>query len=888
MRAIALIITGALLAVSCQGGATSSSSQGDIEQDVNIWNEVWTDKASDDVGLDTNEFGTDLWVQEASEVSEGVEGEVEPGGFGWPCSKNSDCTYGLCLQTLQGSICTVPCVEECDDPDFVCRYITPPGLDPMWACVPKDTALCRPCLKDSDCGGVEGEVAKCVVYGPLGTFCATVCESDMDCLSNFECKAGYTGQMVCISKTGDCPCIYGFAGLRTQCYQENDYGKCFGQRQCSRAQDRFEWEECTASMPLPEVCNGVDDDCDGLVDEGLGEIVCGKGVCQRVIQACVDGQPQQCDPYLGATEEKCNGLDDDCDGLTDEEWPLKGQPCDGPDPDSCANGIYGCSDDGTTVLCMHDDVNFEEVCNGLDDDCDGETDEVEDLGETTCGLGICRHTVPNCIGGIVQECNPFEGALPDDDPDPDYLDTNCDGIDGDASLAIFVDLASGRDVNPGTMDLPKKTINAGIQQAKQDGKRYVLVSLGTYNETVQLADGVGVYGQYDRALGWQRKAENVTQIKGGTKAVIADGLSNPTTIEGFFITSDSASNFGESSYGIFAKNSPGLRVVNCVIQAGNGASGAPGQSGYAGGNGSNGSNGSQGCEYGCAPGCACLPWTCGSCTRPLGGAGGASPCGCTGGAGGDGGSSWGSGTAGGKGQCAGGGNGGAGGAPGSNGVPGSIGLDGARGDDGAGGGQIGTASEQGYIPADGAPGQNGSHGGGGGGGGCGGGDKPDCLFQGYCATYGSSGGGGGGGGCGGTGGGGGKGGGGSFGIFVYGAGITVEKTIIKTGSGGTGGSGGAGGQGGSGGSGGAGGPHGDNDSQGDGAPGGRGGRGGDGGHGGGGGGGPSIGIFCSPNGLLINVSGTTFQTGQGGAGGLSQGNPGQVGLRADTYGCSLP
>jgi hypothetical protein len=47
----------------------------------------------------------------------------------------------------------------------------------------------------------------------------------------------------------------------------------------------------------------------------------------------------------------------------------------------------------------------------------------------------------------------------------------------------------------------------------------VLVSLGVYGESVTLRNGIGLYGQYDRANGWQRKPENVTQIKGGNIAV---------------------------------------------------------------------------------------------------------------------------------------------------------------------------------------------------------------------------------------------------------------------------------------------------------------------------------------------------------------------------------
>ncbi len=826
----------------------------------------------------------------------GGEQGPTPGGFGWPCTLNTDCDSGLCLQTLMGSLCTVPCLDDCPDPSWVCEYISPPGMDPLYACVPPRTSLCRPCKADSDCELVPGEEARCVVYGPQGRFCGVACENTTDCPEGYLCAdlqtAGGEAARACAADSGDCPCLFGFVGLATPCFVHNEVGTCLGQRLCAKVGDGVAWLACDAATPSVETCNSVDDDCNGVPDDGLGTLLCGTGVCARDLPACDQGKPAICDPFAGATIEKCNDLDDDCDGETDEMWPDKGSPCDGPDADSCENGLLGCSDQGDSLVCMHDDVNFVEVCNGLDDDCDGETDEVADLGETTCGLGVCRHTIPNCLGGQVQTCNPMEGALPDDDPDPDYLDTNCDGIDGDIQKAVFVDVATGKDLNPGTPDLPKKSIAAGLEQAQADGKVYVVVSLGVYNESVTLRDGIGLYGQYDKANGWQRKPENTTQVKGGTRALVADGIAKPTVVQGFFITSDSATNPGESSYGVFARNSPGLSLVGNTIQAGSGAAGATGAPGLPGLNGSNGSNGSPGCEYACRddklecgfPSFICALKPCGSCSRPLGGSGGASPCDSPGGQGGDGGFSESSGEKGAKGSGPSGGNGGYGGAKGGNGGPGDPGLSGQAGANGGGGLNFGAAGHDGYVPANGVSGANGTNGSGGGGGGGGGGDlyafAEDC-----CRTYGSSGGGGGGGGCAGQGGAGGGGGGGSFGVYVVGASVRIEKCVIKTGNGGPGGNGGFGGAGGTGGSGGSGGPKGDDDDQGLGAAGGKGGDGGHGGHGGGGGGGPTIGVVCAA-GAGVTLSQTSFQLGLPGQGGWSQGNSGVQGLKAETHGCN--
>jgi triacylglycerol lipase len=72
--------------------------------------------------------------------------------------------------------------------------------------------------------------------------------------------------------------------------------------------------------------------------------------------------------------ERCNGRDDDGDGATDEDWPELGGPCDGDDEDLCPNGTWRCRADGAGVECV-ELVSAVEVCNGRDDDCDGETDE---------------------------------------------------------------------------------------------------------------------------------------------------------------------------------------------------------------------------------------------------------------------------------------------------------------------------------------------------------------------------------------------------------------------------------------------------------------------------------------------------------------------------------
>jgi hypothetical protein len=127
--------------------------------------------------------------------------------------------------------------------------------------------------------------------------------------------------------------------------------------------------------------------------------------------------------------------------------------------------------------------------------------------------------------GGTADCAPLDPSVhpvAPDRPDPDFADTNCDGIDGDAANAIFVSTVDGNDAGTGTKLNPLKTIQAGINAAAPSGKD-VYVAGGTYAETANLADGVGVYGGYE--LGFQnRSAAEVTKIAGpGGPAALAVG-----------------------------------------------------------------------------------------------------------------------------------------------------------------------------------------------------------------------------------------------------------------------------------------------------------------------------------------------------------------------------
>jgi hypothetical protein len=78
------------------------------------------------------------------------------------------------------------------------------------------------------------------------------------------------------------------------------------------------WNCVQVYFPRGETCNGLDDNCNGVVDEGLPTVSCGTGQCARTVYSCAAGRPVQCEPGTPQTEI-CNGLDDDCNGRVDEQ-----------------------------------------------------------------------------------------------------------------------------------------------------------------------------------------------------------------------------------------------------------------------------------------------------------------------------------------------------------------------------------------------------------------------------------------------------------------------------------------------------------------------------------------------------------------------------------------
>ncbi|MCB9728158.1 MAG: putative metal-binding motif-containing protein [Deltaproteobacteria bacterium] len=438
-----LAVVAAVLLGACSSSDTPG--EGDVVQSDAVAD---TDAKDAEDAKDTSDAtmlsDVDADLKDAgSDASDAPETDAAPcvGCPGSPCVENEDCFSGFCVEGPNGFECTSSCESECPA-GWSCKPVGGGG-DVNFICVYQHLTWCSPCRTDADCrDAVSGGLDHRCVAGDdeTGSFCGTACSTDAECPEGATCEDTTIGDAtlpLCRPTSGECPCTAHatLTGASTDCSVGNALGTCTGVRRCEAAG----LSACSARVPAAETCNGQDDDCNGLTDdafEGAGEACDGpdEDECATGVQTCSAGTLTCIETGEGKAE-LCNAKDDDCDGLTDEDFDQLGDACDGEDADACTDGTWACGPGGV-VVCTDDAASKSELCNGADDDCDGQTDADDgDLvaGPCTVQVGVCKGamaTASLCQGGVWQACG-AEQYLANDAAYEAGQELSCDGKDND-------------------------------------------------------------------------------------------------------------------------------------------------------------------------------------------------------------------------------------------------------------------------------------------------------------------------------------------------------------------------------------------------------------------------------------------------------------------------
>ncbi len=281
------------------------------------------------------------------------------------CDDNNVCTDDVCVNgKCQSSHNTNPC----DDGN---------------ACTTGDTCSNGICTGTNICGetvcndGLDND-------GDMTTDC-----EDSDCANEPYCTGALCGDGICGPSENYLTCP-------ADCPSEDIDGDGY-----TVAQGDCDDSNPTIHPGAVELCNGLDDDCDNIIDDGdpNGGAACNTGqpgVCSAGTQHCQNGA-LHCVQNIQPSPELCNGLDDDCDGMVDEGDPGGGGACNTGLLGICAAGTIHCQNGA--LQCVQNVQATTEICNNdLDDDCDGVVDE-----ECLCSPGCYPHWIGD--GWCDEVCN---------------------------------------------------------------------------------------------------------------------------------------------------------------------------------------------------------------------------------------------------------------------------------------------------------------------------------------------------------------------------------------------------------------------------------------------------------------------------------------------------
>ncbi len=395
----------------------------------------------------------DACVPNGAEICDGIDNncdgqidELPIAGLGVDCSNDLGiCQTGITACQNGAVVCdggTLPAAEQCDNLDNDCDGNTDENN-------PSGAQICG-----SNIGECQTGVTQCQAGGNLVcvgqvTAAAEQCDGlDNDCDGNFD-EGLASGGSCGLTNTGECS---------------------LGTLQCVGGAN-----QCVGSVnPTTELCDGLDHDCDGNALNGFSLTTDARncGSCGNVCSApnatmsCNGGSCAiaVCDPgywntdnslatgcnygpcQFQSTQEACNQIDDDCDGQIDENLTPPNicdsdGACSGAVPTCTANG-WRCNYSANVETDGNGNLVEETRCDGIDNDCDGATDEGDPLLFMPCvdtGIGICQGSgtytcAANSSDPVV--CNVTSPGQSPTAETCNYQDDDCNGVIDDNPGAL--------------------------------------------------------------------------------------------------------------------------------------------------------------------------------------------------------------------------------------------------------------------------------------------------------------------------------------------------------------------------------------------------------------------------------------------------------------------
>ena len=294
-----------------------------------------------------------------------------------------------------------------------------------------DDAFCQNCSDEVACP----DGFTCFNHESNGEqFCSKTCENDRDCPNDYSCSELNTSEAQAGDEAGDETTETEVRPSQSYCIPNE--GQCSPSLCRDEDGDGYgrgpdcEGLDCADDNPdihegVTDLCDNVDNDCDGFFDEDFVSEACGQGICAG-ISLCETGRVNCNGPEAQGEDANCNGVDEDCDGSVDEGYQSINcglGSC--AQPSTCVNGAEQCEGLPAPVN------DTDQACDRVDSDCDGQIDEGFLLNSSGCGLGVCFARASCGDQGEICTPNPQLGD-----------DSNCNGEDDDCDGAIDEGFAS--------------------------------------------------------------------------------------------------------------------------------------------------------------------------------------------------------------------------------------------------------------------------------------------------------------------------------------------------------------------------------------------------------------------------------------------------------------